>query len=75
MDQKNVQTTLPEATYEGLVRIAKERNRSIKAVVREAIEAYVAAEAGPARDSLDDFIGSGTLPPGNWSQRKDWRTW
>ncbi len=25
------------------------------------------------KDSLQDFIGSGSMPAGNWSERKDWR--
>ena len=69
----NVQTTLPEATYETLWRQARTEQRPLKAVVREAIESYLQQQAPLEKDPLLSFVGRGRLKEKDWSQRKDWR--
>lgn len=65
-----VSTELPEAVYARLRRKSKAERRSIKSLVREAVEAYV-DEDGSA-DPLDEVIGSLELG-GDRSEGKDWR--
>ncbi len=69
---KNVQAVIPDPLYEKLASVARRQDRPLKAVMRSAIEAYVAEGASGDKDPLDDFIGSGSLG-GGWSTRKDWR--
>ncbi|HLE47285.1 MAG TPA: hypothetical protein VI818_03225 [Candidatus Thermoplasmatota archaeon] len=69
----NVQTTLPEATYEALWRVSRAEKRPLKAVVREAIEEYLGRVAPTEKDPLFAFVGHGSLKEKDWSTRKDWR--
>jgi predicted transcriptional regulator len=73
MSDINVQTTLPEAAYEALARVARVAKRPLKAVVREAIEEYVGRQTPAEKDPLLTFVGRGRLKETDWSQRKDWR--
>ena len=73
MLEKNVQTTLPEITYEGLARLARRRRRPIKLLVREAVEEMLRREASPDEDPLLGLVSAGRLEAGDWSERKDWR--
>lgn len=71
MASKHVQTELPEDLHAALQRAAEERGEPLKDLVREAIEAYLSTGRD---DPLLDFVGGGTLPEGEASERKDWRT-
>lgn len=73
MSEINVQTTLPESLYEALWRMARLEKRPLKAVVREAIEAYLRQASPAEKDPLLDFVGHGRLKDRDWSERKDWR--
>lgn len=68
--EKHIQTKLPEATYFRLRRLARAEKRTLKEIVREAVEAYLQSREGP--DPLDDVIGSIELGDA-WSTRKHWR--
>lgn len=71
MASKHVQTELPEDLHAALQRAADERGQPLKALVREAIEAYLAPDTD---DPLLAFVGRGELPEDDRSERKDWRT-
>lgn len=43
----------------------------MKAVIREAIEAYLRNRATMDEDSVQRFVGAGTLEETDWSERKD----
>ena len=73
MNEINVQTTLPEAVYQNLWRVAKAENRALKAVMREAIEQYLGKASPTEDDPLFKFVGHGRLKESDWSARKDWR--
>ncbi|MHB8585334.1 MAG: ribbon-helix-helix protein, CopG family [Thermoplasmatota archaeon] len=73
MVERNVQTVLPEDVYESLARTARREGRPLKAVVRDAVEAYVRAAEPPDKDPLLAFVGKGHLKEKGWSTRKDWR--
>lgn len=73
MAERHVQATLPGPLYDRLWEVARRRNTSIKAAVREAVEAYVREATPPEQDPLTDFVGAGNLKEGNWARRKDWR--
>ncbi|MBI2078067.1 MAG: hypothetical protein HYT80_06825 [Euryarchaeota archaeon] len=73
MTEINVQTTVPEAVYQSLWRVAKAERRPLKAVLREAIEEYLGKVAPADKDPLLGFVGAGRLKETNWSTRKDWR--
>jgi hypothetical protein len=73
MSERHVQATLPEPLYQALWQVAKRRDTSIKAAVREAIEAYVRQATPAEQDPLHDFVGAGSLKEGDWARRKDWR--
>ena len=73
MAEINVQTTVSDLIYESLWRVARAEKRPLKAVVREAIEAYLRQAVPPERDSLMAFVGRGRLKAKDWSERKDWR--
>lgn len=73
MPERHVQATLPEPLYERLWVVARRRNTSIKAAVREAVEAYVRQASPMEDDPLLGFVGSGKLKGQDWSERKDWR--
>lgn len=73
MAERNVQTVVPERLYESLARRATRERKPLKAVVREALEAYLGGRGRGARDPLLDFVGHGRLRAGSWSTRKDWR--
>lgn len=73
MEVKHVQAELPLSVYDALVRTAKRQGKPLKAVAEEAISAYVRAQENWEDDPLLKLIGTGDLPEGNWSERKDWR--
>jgi hypothetical protein len=52
MDQKNVQTELPEEEYRLLVKTAKEKNITIKQGVREAVRQWIETSITLAEDPL-----------------------
>jgi hypothetical protein len=52
MDQKNVQTELPEEEYRLLVKTAKEKNITIKQGVREAVRQWIETSIPLAEDPL-----------------------
>jgi hypothetical protein len=70
MMERHVQASLSERTHDRLRRRARQENRPIKDIVREAVELYLQRHEG--KDPLDDLIGSVDLG-GGWSTRKDWR--
>lgn len=71
MKQINVKTTVPRTLHRSLRRVAIEERRSMKAVIREAIEAYLRNRATMDEDSVQRFVGAGTLEETDWSERKD----
>lgn len=73
MDDVHVQTTVPDDVHERLRRLARRDRRSLKAVLRDAIETYVSEETQEEEDPLWSLVGKGSLPAGDWSERKDWR--
>jgi predicted DNA-binding protein len=72
MGEVNVQTVVPETTYEALTRLARAEGRSIRAVVREAIEDRL-RQSPLTDDPLAQFVGAGRLKEHDLSTRKDWR--
>lgn len=68
--EKHVQAELPETTYLRLRRLARGDKRSLKAIVKQAIEDYLQAREEP--DPMDELIGSIELGE-DWSTRKDWK--
>lgn len=73
MNEIHVRTTLSEPLYEALSRTARNQRRPLKAVLREAVEAYVATRSDLSDDTLMGFVGKGRLRERDWSERKDWR--
>jgi len=72
--KKVVQTEVDSATYTRLKHLADRRSQPIKAVLREAVRAYVDREEGPLdEDPIFQFIGRLKLKERDWSTRKDWR--
>ena len=52
MDQKNVQTELPEEEYRLLAKTVKDRNLTIKEGVREAVRQWIETRIPLAEDPL-----------------------
>lgn len=73
MEEINVKTTVPRTLHESLRRVANEERRPMKAIIREAIEAYLRKRARLDDDPIRQFVGAGTLEGTDRSERKDWR--
>lgn len=71
---KVVQTTLPADTYTRLSERAKKEGKPLKAVVQEAIEAFLVQDL-PAweDDPLFKMIGAATGPRRTGPRRKPWK--
>ena len=73
---KHIQTEIDKNLHEVLKNISKYKGKSMKHVVKEAIEEYVAKhEKEIENDPFFEIIGSFETEEGNWSERKDWRNW
>ncbi len=73
-ERKVVQTEVDPATYTRLKHLADRRSQPIKAVLREAVRAYVDREEGQLdEDPIFQFIGRLKMMERDWSTRKDWR--
>jgi hypothetical protein len=68
-----IQSEVDEKTHGSLEALARKRKISLKAVVREAVEEYIVNEAATDDVPFKDVLGTLDLPPGNWSERKNWR--
>ncbi len=72
--KKVVQTEVDTATYTRLKHLADRRARPLKAVLRDAVVAYVDREEGELEeDPIFQFIGRLKAKERDWSTRKDWR--
>lgn len=72
--KKVVQTEVDSTTYTRLRHLADRRSQPLKAVVREALRAYVDLEEGRLEDDpIFEFIGRLKAKERDWSTRKDWR--
>jgi len=72
--KKVVQTEVDASTYTRLKHLADRRAKPLKAVLRDAIRAYVDLEEGRLdQDPIFRFIGRLKAKERDWSTRKDWR--
>jgi metal-responsive CopG/Arc/MetJ family transcriptional regulator len=70
---KYIQTEIDENLHAVLRNMSKHEKKSIKNIVREAIEEYIKRyEEEIEKDTFFDIIGSFEIE-GDWSERDDWR--
>ena len=71
---KVVQTDVDPKLHGRLRQLAARRRVSLKAVIRDALAAYVSREVADWEDDpILGMIGSVRLGASGWSRRKDWR--
>jgi hypothetical protein len=71
---KYIQTEVDEKLHASLKNISEYKKKSLKFIVKEAIEEYVKKyEEEIEKDSFFDIIGSFKTREGHWSERDDWR--
>ena len=61
--KKNVQTTLPEETYQKLVRLAKKNDLTLKQIVQDAIDQFIDLNSGI--NSQDPIFNLKPVPYGS----------
>jgi hypothetical protein len=72
--RKVVQTEVDTGLHARLVQLAAKRDVPLKALVRDALAAYVEREERPVEDDpIFKLVGSLKLKGRSWSKRKDWR--
>lgn len=62
MLDRRLQILIDDARYRRLVRASRERNQSVSAIIRDAIDRALPSDAGKKRAALDALLAADPIP-------------
>lgn len=62
MFERRLQILIDDARYRRLVRASRERNQSVSAIIRDAIDRFLPSDAAKKRAALDAILAADPIP-------------